>query len=86
MFRRGNREEVTRTVVEITGASEPVARAALALYYQPDRGVMPKQGEINMAGMAAVIALLGAAGEIGKPPPAAQRFVDLRYLHAAGLQ
>jgi ABC-type nitrate/sulfonate/bicarbonate transport system substrate-binding protein len=81
-----NRDEVTKTIVEITGASEPVARAVLALYYQPDRGVMPKQGEINMAGMAEVIALLGTAGQIDKPLPLAQRFVDLQYLQAAGLQ
>jgi ABC-type nitrate/sulfonate/bicarbonate transport system substrate-binding protein len=81
-----NRDDVTKTIVEITGAGEPVARAVLALYYQPDRGVMPKQGEINIAGVTQVIELLGAAGQIGKPLPAAQRFVDLRYLQAAGLQ
>jgi ABC-type nitrate/sulfonate/bicarbonate transport system substrate-binding protein len=81
-----NRDEVTKTVVEITGAGEPVARAVLALYYQPDRGVMPKQGEINMAGVTKVIELLGSAGQIGKPLPAAGRFVDLQYLQAAGLQ
>jgi ABC-type nitrate/sulfonate/bicarbonate transport system substrate-binding protein len=81
-----NRDDVTKTIVDITGVSEPVARAVLALYYRPDRGVMPKQGEINMAGMAEVIALLGAAGQIAKPLPPVQRFVDLRYLEAAGLQ
>lgn len=81
-----NSDDVTKTIVEITGTSEPVAHAVLALYYHPDRGVMPKQGEINMAGMAAVIALLGEAGEIGQPLPPVQRFVDLQYLQAAGLQ
>ncbi len=81
-----NRDDVVKTTVEITGASDEVARAVLALYYQPDRGVMPKQGEINMAGMAKVIGLLGAAGEIGKPLPEPQRFVDLQYLQAAALQ
>jgi len=81
-----NRAEVTKTIVEITGTDEEVARAVLALYYQPDRGVMPKQAEINMAGVAAVVELLGAAGRIPKPVPAPQRFVDLQYLQAAGLQ
>lgn len=81
-----NRAEVTKAVVEITGANEQVARAVLALYYEPDRGVMPKQGEINMAGVAKVVALLADAGEIGKPVPAADRFVDLQYLRAAHLQ
>ena len=41
----------------------------LALYFEPDRGVMPKQAEINMAGLAEVIALLRLAGEIGQPVP-----------------
>ncbi len=81
-----NRGDVTKTVVEITGANEQVARAVLALYYEPDRGVMPKQGEINIAGVNKVVGLLADAGQIGKPVPAADRFVDLQYLQAAGLQ
>jgi hypothetical protein len=47
---------------------------------------MPKQGEMNMSGVAAVIGLLGTAGRLQPPLPAAERFVDLRYLRAAGLQ
>jgi ABC-type nitrate/sulfonate/bicarbonate transport system substrate-binding protein len=81
-----NRDDVTKLIVETTGASPEVARAVLALYYEPDRGVMPKQAELNMAGLAKVIELLGAAGEISTPLPNAERFVDLQYLHAAGLQ
>jgi ABC-type nitrate/sulfonate/bicarbonate transport system substrate-binding protein len=80
------RDEVVQAIVATTGVDEAVARAVLALYYQPDRGVMPRQGEINMSGMAAVIALLGAAGRINGPLPPPERFVDLRYLHQAGLQ
>ena len=81
-----NRADVTKTVVEITGANEQVARAVLALYYEPDRGVMPKQGEINVAGVNKVVALLSDAGQIGKPVAPADRFIDLQYLQAAGLQ
>ena len=81
-----NREDVVKTIVDITGANQEVARAVLALYYDPDRGVMPKQGEINVAGLAKVIELLGAAGKIDTPLPAPQRFIDLQYLQAAGLQ
>jgi ABC-type nitrate/sulfonate/bicarbonate transport system substrate-binding protein len=81
-----NRADVIKTVVEITGADEQVARAVLTLYYDPDRGVMPKQGEINMAGVETVLALLADAGQIGKPVPDVARFVDLQYLKAARLQ
>ena len=80
------RDAVVAAIVATTGADAATARAVVALYYEPDRGVMPKQGEINMSGMAAVIALLGAAGRISGPLPPPERFVDLRYLHQAGLQ
>jgi hypothetical protein len=58
----------------------------LAFFYEPDRGVMPRQAEIDMAGLNAVIALLGRTGELKAPLPAAERFVDLQYLKAAGLE
>jgi ABC-type nitrate/sulfonate/bicarbonate transport system substrate-binding protein len=80
------RDDVVKTIVDTTGTNEEVARTVLALYFEPDRGVMPKQAEINMAGLAEVIGLLGSAGEIRQPVPEPQRFVDLRYLQAAGLQ
>lgn len=80
------RDEVVRAVADATGVNEKIARAVLALYYEPERGVMPKQAEINMAGMREVIALLSAAGVVAPPPPAEDRFVDLQYLRAAGLQ
>jgi hypothetical protein len=47
---------------------------------------MPKQAEISMAGMTKVIELLGETGELKTPLPAADRFVDLQYLKAAGMQ
>jgi ABC-type nitrate/sulfonate/bicarbonate transport system substrate-binding protein len=81
-----NRDEVVRLAAELTGAPAEVMRAVLASYYEPDRGVMPRQGEIDMAGVGAVIALLGRTGELKPPLPAADRFVDLQYLKAAGLQ
>src|SRR5262245_66446539 len=50
-----NREEVVRIVVETTGTSEDIARQILALYFEPDRGVVPKQGEIDVKGFGEVI-------------------------------
>jgi ABC-type nitrate/sulfonate/bicarbonate transport system substrate-binding protein len=82
----GNRNEIADLIAETTGVSIDAARQILALYYEPDRGVMPKQAEINMAGMTKVIEMLSETGQIGAPPPAAERFVDLQYLQAAGLQ
>ena len=81
-----HRDEVTKEIVELTGAPDDIARATLALYFEPDRGVLPKQAEIDLAGLAQVIAFMGQGGTIKPPLPAPERFVDLRYLAAAGAQ
>jgi ABC-type nitrate/sulfonate/bicarbonate transport system substrate-binding protein len=81
-----NRSEVAGITAETTGAPLEVAKAMLDFYYEPDRGVMPKQAEIDMAGLKAVIELLGRTGALAPPLPPAERFVDLQYLRTAGLQ
>jgi ABC-type nitrate/sulfonate/bicarbonate transport system substrate-binding protein len=86
MRERANRAEVAGILAETTGASPAVAQAMLSFYYEPDRGVMPRQGEIDMAGMREVIELLGGSGGLAPPLPPPQRFVDLQYLEAARLQ
>lgn len=81
-----NRDAVVQTIVDTTKVSPGIARATMALYLGPDRGVLPRQGEISFGGMAAVIALMGEAGTLKRPLPEASRFVDLRYLTAAGIR
>ena len=51
-----------RTVMQSTNASEAIARQTLALFFEPERGVLPKQAEINLEGLAQVIAMMGEAG------------------------
>ncbi len=80
-----NREEVIKMVVDTTGSSEAIARQTLSLYFDPDRGVVPKQAEIDMEGFNQVIQVMAEAGEVKPPMPAVERFVDLQYLRAAGL-
>ena len=81
-----NRAEVAAILAETTGAPPDVARQMLAFYYEPDRGVMPRQAEISLSGITKVIELLGQTGAVKAPLPPAERFVDLQYLRAAGLQ
>ena len=75
-----------KTIVETTGSSEAIAVQTLALYFEPERNVLPRQGELNLNGLTQVIAFMGEAGTIKAPLPVAKRFVDLQYLEAAGLQ
>lgn len=80
------RDEIVGIVTETTGASETIARHILQLYFEPERGVFPKQGEIDVKGFGEVIRVMGEAGELKAPLPAVERFIDLQYLKAAGLQ
>ena len=80
------RDEIVALVSETTGTSPAIARQTLQLYFEPERGVFPKQGEIDVKGFNEVIRVMGEAGELKAPLPAAERFIDLQYLKAAGLQ
>jgi ABC-type nitrate/sulfonate/bicarbonate transport system substrate-binding protein len=80
------RGEVARTIVETTGFADANARLTLALYFEPERNVVPKQGEIDLKGLQTAIAFMGEAGVLKAPLPAPERFVDLQYLKAAGFQ
>ena len=81
-----NRDEVVRIILDTTGSSDQIARQTLQLYFEPERGVVPKQAEIDMKGFAQVIQTMGEVGELKAPLPPVERFVDLQYLKLAGLQ
>jgi len=81
--RRGS---VVKTIVDTTGVPAAIAERTLALYFEPGRNVLPRQGEIKLAGLAQVIAFMGEAGQIKPPLPAPERFVDLQYLRLAGIR
>jgi ABC-type nitrate/sulfonate/bicarbonate transport system substrate-binding protein len=81
-----HRDDAAKAIVELTGTTDDIARATLALYLDPDRGVMPRQAEIDLKGLAQVIAFMGEGGTIKPPLPTPERFVDLRYLEAAGVK
>jgi len=81
-----NRQAVVKTIVETTDSSAEIAEQTLKLFFEPERNVLPKQAEINVKGLAQVIAFMGEAGTLKAPLPAAARFVDLRYLQTAGVK
>jgi ABC-type nitrate/sulfonate/bicarbonate transport system substrate-binding protein len=81
-----NRDRVIRTIVDTTGVSELIAGQTLDLYFKPERGVLPRRGEIDPKGLQQVIALMSEAGNLEPPLPTADRFLDLDYLRAAGIE
>jgi ABC-type nitrate/sulfonate/bicarbonate transport system substrate-binding protein len=80
------RTVVIKTIVETTDASPISAERTLKLYFEPERDVLPRQGEINLKGLGLVIASMAEAGTLKKPLPTAERFVDLQYLAKAGIR
>ena len=81
-----HRDDTVKAIIALTGASDDIARATLALYFDPDRGVLPQHAEIDLGGLAQVIAFMGEGGTIKPPLPAPEQFIDLQYLRAAGAQ
>ena len=80
-----HRDDLVQTIRDSWGASEASARQTLALYFEPERNVLPMRGEINMTGLARVVDFMVETHVIPASVPA-ERFVDLTYLRAAGLQ
>jgi ABC-type nitrate/sulfonate/bicarbonate transport system substrate-binding protein len=81
-----NRNAVAGIVAETTGVSKTIAAEVLALYFEPERGVLPLEGEIDMDGLAQVIAMMAETGAIPPPPPSPEKIVDRQYLQAAGVK
>ena len=78
------RAVVVRTIVDMTGVPAAIAEAVLDLY--AGKKVLPQRGEIDVKGIAQVIAFMHETGQIKAPLPEAGRFVDLSYLARAGVR
>ncbi len=81
-----NRDAVVKLVAETLGCSDAIAGATLDLFLQPGQDVLPARGEIDLAALQQVVAMMAEAGLLKPPLPQASRFVDLHYLRAAGVQ
>jgi ABC-type nitrate/sulfonate/bicarbonate transport system substrate-binding protein len=81
-----NRDRVIKVIVATTGSSPSIAAQTLKLFFEPERGVLPEHAEIDLNGLEQVIAMMAEARILNPPLPTAERFVDLQYLRAAGLQ
>jgi ABC-type nitrate/sulfonate/bicarbonate transport system substrate-binding protein len=81
-----NRGEVTNIIMESLKVPEEIGRQIFAPYLEPDKNVLPKRGELNLQAFNRVVTLMGEAGVIPTPVSSAERFIDLRYLNAAGIQ
>jgi ABC-type nitrate/sulfonate/bicarbonate transport system substrate-binding protein len=81
-----NRDEMTAIVKETGKLSDETARTIFAPYLDPARNVLPRRGEVDLAAFNRVLALMGEVGAIPSPVAPADKFVDLQYLKAAGIE
>jgi ABC-type nitrate/sulfonate/bicarbonate transport system substrate-binding protein len=81
-----NRDEVVALVAELGGYSNALAGEIFAPYLDAGKNVLPRRGEIDLAAFGRVLALMGDGGVIPKSETSPDKFVDLQYLKAAGIQ
>jgi ABC-type nitrate/sulfonate/bicarbonate transport system substrate-binding protein len=81
-----NRDEVLKIMEETGGLSPEGAAKIYAPYLEPDKHVLPRRGELDLAAFNRVLALMAEVDVIPRPAPPAERFVDLQYLKAAGIE
>ena len=77
-----NRSRIAVLMKEWWGSSEETAFSTLDLFFQPEKNVLPFDGEINLRGVEQVIRFLKDGGVVTGPVPPAETFVDLQYLKA----
>lgn len=80
------RDDVAAIIAESNNVSPVTARKVMALYFEPERNVLPLQGEIDMAALGNVIAMMAEAGQIARPLPAPEQFADRQYLQSVGVK
>lgn len=86
MRERGNRDDVVEIAVEKARTSPEIAGQVLSLYFDPDKGVFPKQAELDLKALDQVVQFMGESGELKAPLPKVGQFVDLQFLRAAGVR
>jgi ABC-type nitrate/sulfonate/bicarbonate transport system substrate-binding protein len=81
-----HRAAVAEIIAETTNVSKAVAGKVLKMYFEPERGILPREGEIDLSALARVIVMMAEVGALKPPLPSADQFVDQQYLRAADIK
>jgi ABC-type nitrate/sulfonate/bicarbonate transport system substrate-binding protein len=81
-----NKDEVVSIGSRKTGTDEHITQMIYDLLLVKNHDVLPKHGEIDIAGVNKVVDLMEQTGQFTGPALGAPQLVDLEYLKAAGLQ
>jgi ABC-type nitrate/sulfonate/bicarbonate transport system substrate-binding protein len=80
-----NKDDVIAMAVQMTGQPKEIITELYKTDYEPYNGVLPEHGEIDLAGLNKVSELMKRSGAIDKVWPV-EKFADIQYLKAAGMQ
>lgn len=81
-----NRDEITKMMLDITHETPAVVSEIAANYANPKLRILPKQGELDVASFKHLLDIIKESGVYSGPIPPAERFIDVSYARAAGLQ
>jgi ABC-type nitrate/sulfonate/bicarbonate transport system substrate-binding protein len=81
-----NRAALKRAIAEVTGYPPAVVDRVAAAYSDPNRQILPRRGELDPASFNNLLQFAKDAGLWDRPWPPAERFYDLNYARAAGIQ
>jgi ABC-type nitrate/sulfonate/bicarbonate transport system substrate-binding protein len=81
-----NRAALRQAIAEVTGYPAAVVDRVAASYSDPSRRILPRRGELDPASFNNLLQFAKDAGLWDKPWPPAERFYDLSYARAAGIQ
>ena len=81
-----NRAGLRSTIAEITGYPPAVVDRVAASFSDPSRQILPRRGELDPASFNNLLQFAKDAGLWDRPWPPAERFYDLSYARAAGIQ
>jgi ABC-type nitrate/sulfonate/bicarbonate transport system substrate-binding protein len=82
MYDPANKEEAIKILVDSLKTTDEYARRTYELMIEHAQA-LPKNGELNMAGMQGVMDIMVEMGNLPKPPPPMTKYVDTTWLDRA---
>ncbi|HLI29261.1 MAG TPA: ABC transporter substrate-binding protein [Chloroflexota bacterium] len=82
LYDPANKTEAIRILAERLNTPEDLARKTYELYFE-HADALPRNGELNLAGVRTVLDIMTEMGNLPSPTPSAERYIDTSYLERA---
>lgn len=82
LYDPANKDEAIRILAERLKTPEDLSRKTYEMYFEHAQA-LPKNGELNLAGVRTVVNIMAEMGNLPNPAPPIERYVDTSYLERA---